>query len=515
MKKLLSVILAGIMIFSLAACTGNGGSQTTATLEPLTKDDVITMATISHASWPYDEDWIIWDYIAEGTGATLEVNAYPASDVSSKYAILYAAQDLLPDIMVYDYKQATDKLVVQGALIALDDMEEYMPSYNAWVKSLSDEEIENNVNARKGFDGKVYMAPVIGREMSKNVRAWLYREDTFKKHNLEVPTTYDELYEVCKKLKEIYPDSYPFLVRGGSLLYSVTGPSWKEYWMPDMYYDFNTEKWSYGAIEDTMVEVLQYHKKLIDEELMTPNFMTINSASWQELVSTDRGFIMPEYQTRIDFFNPMARQNYPEFNLTAMVPPVAKEETGVAMVNKFNIDPVGMVMPNTGDDRRIANAAKFLDWFYTDAATELLSWGKEGETYEVVDGKKQYMVDDGGVQSQASTLYGFSTYGTVLRMDPEATLVLETDDIARTREMVLEHTMPFANPTLYLAFDEEEQKIRDDISSAITTYTNEMLTKFILGIEPISNFDKFVANLKDMRIDDYISIHESAYNRIK
>ena len=35
------------------------------------------------------------------------------------------------------------------------------------------------------------------------------RVDVFEKNGLEVPKTYDELYESCKKLKEIYPDIYP------------------------------------------------------------------------------------------------------------------------------------------------------------------------------------------------------------------------------------------------------------------------------------------------------------------
>ena len=242
--------------------------------------------------------------------------------------------------------------------------------------------------------------------------------------------------------------------------------------------------------------------------------MTIDNTTWQELVTTDRGFIMPEYQTRIDFFNAIGRKTNPEFDLQAMVPPIANKETGLAMVNKYNIDPTGLTICNTRDDYRIAKAAKFVDWFYTDEAVELLSWGKEGETYEFVDGKKQYILDETG--TQANTLYGFGTYGTFIKMDPEAVLAFESGDIAETRDMVIEHTMPYANPTIYLAFNVEEQRIIDEYKTAISNYTKEMITKFILKQEPLSKFDSFVETVKnDFYLEELLAAHESAYDRIK
>ena len=53
------------------------------------------------------------------------------------------------------------------------------------------------------------------------MRAWLYREDVFKMHNLKVPETFDELYDVCKKLKSIYPDSYPLCTRSAADWFDV------------------------------------------------------------------------------------------------------------------------------------------------------------------------------------------------------------------------------------------------------------------------------------------------------
>lgn len=510
MKKVISLLLAFVMIFALAACTSDGGKTGSATNDPLTKDDVIKIGLISHASWPYRDDWKVWEYIAEGTGATLDIAAYPASDAGTKFSLMFAAPETLPDIITATGKVSVDKYIQQGATIAFEDVSEYMPNYNAWVDSLTDAEYETHIVLCKGPDGKVHYSPVMGREQSQNVRAWLYRKDVFEKHNLSVPTTFDELYEVCKKLKELYPESYPYCVRQKFTSFDVSGASWKPYWRMNAYYDYENEKWSYGASEDIFKEMIVFYNKMISENLMPSDFMTISNATWQELITTDRGFIFPDYQTRIDFFNGLARANDPDFDLVAFVPPVATE-SGVPMVNKYNVDTTGVVMCNSRDERRIANTAKYMDWFYSDEAVELVSWGKEGETYEIVDGKKTFITDE--KKSQPNSLYGFSTYGTFARMDPEAVLVMESEDIAKTRDMVLEHTMPYLNPSVSL--NEEEQKVIDNYSAALNIYVNEMVSKFVIGTEPLSKFDEFKQSLYEMGLEDVLAVYESAYARVK
>lgn len=515
MKKITALILAGIMIFALCACGGNtGSSNDKATNDPLTKDDVITMTILSHSSWPYREDWKAWDYIREGTGATIEVNAIPSTDYGSKVPLMFAdPENSLTDLITFDYKPEADKWVDQGGVIAYDDMAEYMPNYNAWIKTLNEDEYRNVITSRKSYDGKIYYTPATGREIQYGLRTWLYRKDIFEKHNIAVPTTFDEVYEACKALKELYPESYPFCIRSGFQSLDVTGPSWKPYWNTGIYYNFDEDKWYYGAAEDITVDILELYAKMVDEKLMPSDFMTMNGSAWEELVTTDRAFIFPEFQTRIDYFHSLTRKNKPEFDLQVMAAPVAAPTTGAAMINKKNYDPVGFVLTNTRNEKRIANAAKFIDWFYSDEAYELLSWGKEGETYEIIDGKRKFIKETDS--QDVTSLYGFKSYGTYTRQNPEAVKADLSSDTVETAELVLEHTLPNENPTRWLSFNVEEQHVKEELGAAISNYTNEMLTKFILRQEPISNFDNFVETLEEMGVNDLLAAYESAYNRVK
>lgn len=513
MKKIISLLLVAIMIFALASCAGGNNASGEANNEPLTKDDVITLTTLSHVSWPYDENWVIWDYIEEGTGATLEVNAIPSTDYKTKWSLMYSSPDLLSDLVIFDSKTDSDKYVNQGACKSFEDMAEYMPNYQAFVKTLSEEEVKNIVDVRKAYDGKVYYSPATGRETIQNLRAWMYRKDIFDKHGIAVPTTYDEVYEASKQLKALYPDSYPYGIRTGMKTIDAAGSNWKEYWRTGLYYDFKTQKWCYGVAEDTMLEVITWYNKMVDEKLCPSDFMTLNSTAWQELVTTDRSFLFPDYLTRVDFFNGIAREKNPEFNITAFVPPVANPETGVARQGRYNFETIGFTISNTGNEKRMANAAKFVDWFYTDEARDIVSWGKEGETYEVVNGEKQYIKEN--PNEQPRTIYGFFTHGTFTRLDPKAAEASESDDIASVRDMVMEHTDPNFNPTSFLAFDEEESKVKNETASQIKTYAEEMMTKMILGQEPLSKFDEMKKTLSELGVEELLAVYESAYNRVK
>ncbi len=512
-KRITALLLAGVMMLSLCACGGGQADVTgEAANDPLTKDDVITMLVPSNASWPYREDWKLWEYMSEGSGATLEVSSLPSSDAVTKWSLMFAGRDTLPDIMAFSMGSDALKYAGEG-LIALEDLEAYMPVYNAWKNSLSEDEYEIIIKNRITADGKIYYTPATGREGKTRMRGWLYREDIFKKHDLKAPETFDELYEVSKKLKELYPNSYPFSTRSMSYVFDIIGSSFDKWWEYDAYYDHDDEEWRWGATEDTALEVVSFYNKMISEKLAPADMVTMNNNSFEELVLTDRTFIMPHLQLRIDYFNNLAKDKNPEFKVQAFVPPVANAEKGVAMIERGDVETMGLSVCDTGKAEGIANAAKFIDWMYTDEGMELLSWGKEGETYEVVDGKKKFITDENG--SAPNALYGFQLYGSFTRLDPLAAEAMQTETTLETEAMLREHTLPYYPVTMWLDFNDDEQMIIDTYNTGLKTYTQEMLMKFMLGQEPLSSFDTFRKTLEEMNVADVLAAYESAYNRVK
>ena len=50
------------------------------------------------------------------------------------------------------------------------------------------------------------------------------------------------------------------------------------------------------------------------------------------------------------------------------------------------------------------------------------------------------------------------------------------------------------------------------IMAEVETYVSESLTKFTLGVDPITNYDRFAATLKKLNIDRAVAIYQKAYD---
>ena len=87
----------------------------------------------------------------------------------------------------------------------------------------------------------------------------------------------------------------------------------------------------------------------------------------------------------------------------------------------------------------------------------------------------------------------------------------------KLRNSKLSTTMIATLSAVNIADDYFKQKEENDILASlkteIETYCDEMIAKFINGKEPMENFDKFVEKLHQIGVDQYISIHQDAYNR--
>ena len=375
-----------------------------------------------------------------------------------------------------------------------------MPNYTAFMNTLSETEKTELEAQRTSGDGKMYFPPVYGTQTVMNLRTWMYRKDIFAANNLQVPTTESELYMVSKKLKQLYPESYPLCFRTGLEQISVMGPMWKDNFAWSLYYDFEEETWHWGAQDtETMHHIIGFFDKMQTDKLVPPDFLTINTKSWEELVSSNRGFIMPEYLARLDFFNVIGRKDNPDYTWAVMAPPKGDNTNGQSKIAKLNMDPTGYVVCNTGKQDRINTALWFVDWMYSDKATDLLSWGKEGVSYTVdASGKRTFILQGEGDNVQ--NRYGIGTYGVYQR-----TTSFEAGYSEEQREqgkLAYTYSEDHVNPYLWLPLNTDEMKVYNDVYTALTSYTEEQLSKFILKQLPISEWDSFQKGLVEMCIRD-------------
>jgi putative aldouronate transport system substrate-binding protein len=92
------------------------------------------------------------------------------------------------------------------------------------------------------------------------------------------------------------------------------------------------------------------------------------------------------------------------------------------------------------------------------------------------------------------------------RIEHEA--VREARDLYTNNDFIRENWIPS------LSFTEEERAILSPINAELNTYRGEMLDKFIMGIEPMSNWDNFVAQTQRMNLDTAMKVYQDALDRL-
>lgn len=527
MKRSILCMLAIVLILSLAACANNNSAETksndienkketvkddsseTITEEvkgPLFDEEVtFSMMIQSHPSWPYQEDWYVVSAIKERANVNFDINAIiDQNDAFREKLNLTMASGQVPDLIYVNSKEVIKMYGNQGAFLNVLDYEDQLPNFSKW-KSENEEYVKKFMSA----DGSLYCFPEKGIEES-NRRGWLYRDDIFEKHGIQIPTNEKELYSVLKQLKKLYPDSYPLTFRSGLRQFFMMAPSWGTDWQStannnQMYYDREADTWNYGPVEDNFKNMLQFLSKLYEEELIPPNFMSLTTKEWQDLISNDQGFITLDYLSRIDFFNDALKEINPEFRLRYMGP-IKGGDNGVEMMAASATGFYLMIPSAVADDQDAL--LKYCDWLYTDEASELLSWGEEGKTYEILDGERKF-IDTPDVASIRKN-YGLTTYGFHILVDFSSHMSTFSPLVNEAVQSSRKYDLP-EKPLV--EFTDQELEVVQTVGINIEKHTQEEVSKFLLGIRDYNEWEQYVQELNDLGLNQLQELYEEAYKR--
>ncbi|WP_407267916.1 extracellular solute-binding protein [Radiobacillus sp. PE A8.2] len=448
----------------------------------------------SHASWPYQDEWPIWDWIKEKTNITIEGQP-PSGEYADKLSITMASGNL-PDL--FNIWSGDDSKYGQaGAFVDLTKHLDKMPNLKKFWEENPD------VRSRATLpDGAVYLAIAEGSSFS-NQRAWQYREDVFEENGLEVPTTWDELYDVSKKLKEIYPDSFPLVFRGGIGAFGNISMSFGTY--NNYFPDLETREVKFGPTTDEFKALVTRMNTFYDEGLIPPDWLSINTKQWTEYVATDSSFMTVDYIGRIDYFNNMFTEGKGR-QMAYMKPPAGAGSPGYVIDAYYNSE--GLAVAATSEN--MDAAFKYIDFLYSDEGIETMSWGEEGQTFVNENGEKK-IVDTYISFDDLRVKTGMGTYGTYGYFNPEAAYSMMNDEQKEVYETISETAYPekIVKPT----FTKEEQEVMSVEGEAVKKHYEEEIAKFIIGDRSLDEYDQFISELEDLGLQKVIDTYTVAWKR--
>lgn len=155
--------------------------------------------------YPMKDGWLFWTELTRRTGVTLKPIAVPLSDYEKKRSVLIGAGDA-PFLIPKTYHPSEVAFVSSGAILPVSEYTHLMPNFRDKVRKWR---LEPELDSIRQSDGKYYLLPGL-HEKVKSGYSLSLRTDVLGKLGLNLPTTWDEVYDVLKAIRTEYPGRYPF-----------------------------------------------------------------------------------------------------------------------------------------------------------------------------------------------------------------------------------------------------------------------------------------------------------------
>ncbi|WP_419874846.1 extracellular solute-binding protein [Candidatus Pristimantibacillus sp. PTI5] len=499
-KKWLTVMLALTMIIvSLAACSGNGGEKnnegsttnspsnnpsTTPAADPQQYGDTggltlpivkepttITYMLPSNAANLNDNKLVV-NEILKRTGIKVEFQTYSPQTYQDKLKVVVASGKL-PDIFTGLKSAELKKIGQQKGVAAITDYVDALPNFrklyveeNPWViKSYGDQ------------SGNLYTWPIFNLNRDVN-HGFLYRKDILDKLGIQEWTNTEEFYQALKKLKEAYPDSYPYASKGLANIFRDWSFGWglgntDNY---PAYYDEKDGLWKFASVQPAHKEMLDFMKKLYNEGLIDPEFLTDTQDSWTTKMTTDKSFVTWDWIGRLDLFYNQIKSQNPEYDLRYGNPvgPTGNVRS-LPEVSDFSIA--------VANNKNTEISLKLLDYLTSPSGSELMTIGVEGVNFEWgPDGFPVYpeladlpLVDIGVLEDR----YSMWLEGAYLRPDRRSIYYKFSEKEQEAQDKILNGDKREARDPI-LNFTDEEISILSELQTSLQKAAEEFNAKYIL-----------------------------------
>lgn len=517
MKRNLCLILAiSLLTAVMAGCGGkkaNVGTfqsdmPTGAVSYPIETDETLTYwcelpSSIATDVVNFGETDFAKD-LQEKTGIKIEY-VHPAAGTAAESLQLMMASGKTTDMIQYGWLGLGPQSYIDNMQIYdIGTIMEagYTPNLNKFL-----DENEDVKKMIKTDSGQYYAFPFVrNSDVLLTSTGFMLRSDWLEADGLEVPETIEEWDIVLEAFKKRC--TTPIAMSGFGTFAGGFDTYYGEY--------VKDGKIVYGPTEDTFKDYLAKMNEWYSKGYIDKNYAISDSASNNaNILNGKSGVTFGSGGGGMGTF--LNTKKGTEFDLAAAPYPSATKGEPAKFGNKELKYGMGGVAITTSC-KNPALAARFLDYGYSEEGHMTYNFGKEGASYNMVDGYPTYVEEitanpEGKSMSQMlahNCLAG--VYGPFVQderyIEQYYSMPQQQDALVQWSSCQMEK---YRVPQLILTV--EEKDIYTAIMGEIETYVGEMCNQFITGKKPISEFDDFVAEIKKMGIDDALAIKQAAYER--
>ena len=444
---------------------------------------------------------------------------HPASGSAGneQFSLMIASNDL-PDFINWRFDEAkggSEALIRDNILRVLSDEELslYMPNYmnimaaNPGMKMAS---LRDNGDMFQICNFNYN--PATNEIVDFMIKGPYIRTDWVRDVGKEMPTTVDELYDVLTTIKAAQPNVIPFISnnrleavkafagffgtrwgmhsRDGSVVYGPVTPEYKAY-----------------------VETLS---KWYAEGLLNSDFPVLDNSD-AKILSGEAAFTIGSMGSGLTMQRAALLESDPSSDLDSL--PYLRGPSGYASYVDDKNRNLRATAISASNEYPI-ESMRWLDHFYSEEGLLLATFGIEGESYNMTDGKPMLSElvmnqphPQGYNQEEAIARYALGPinfpyarhigFYEQVNLDTEQKINIQTNWRTGTDDILL--------PPILLSTEEATQYANS--MADISTYMEEMTLKFIVGQVPMSEYDKFVSDIEGMGVEKAVAIQQAALDR--
>ncbi|TMV49600.1 extracellular solute-binding protein [Paenibacillus mesophilus] len=517
--------IVALSVIGLAGCEGNealdagkegaGGQSDARTLE-------LAWMRYEHPSQAVVTDSTVVQQLQKRKQVKLNVLSVPQSNYDDKKKTLIST-NTIPDVMLVK-QEDIQNFADSGIFLDLTPYLDHMPHFQKVIQE------HPEINKNK-MDGKLYGFPLVTKWGMQGGQMPVIRKDVLVQLNAKTPATYEELYQVLKKMKEAYPSSYPYTARAANGLTATEnlinpiafgfGSGYTNPTGAKVYYDPADKQYKFGPASPEFREAIVYLRRLYKEKLLDPDYVTATSQIWQEKLGSGKSMFFIDNIGFAAGFN-MALQNEDPNAQYSVLPTLASEQ-GMRRSMLYSLDHLGESYVVSSKAKQPDRIVSFIDWLYSPEGSALTSFGVENVDYTMTDG--EFRISDALLnkfgdkpdrfRSMQSAL-GTGYLGLALYTDdsPGRSFPSPTEPIVWNEDVLKE----WQDGTAFIQqfdppFNKEERQRLKQLRTQLDSYMTQTMDKFIMSEGALNDWSGFVRQAKAKGADEVVSIYNQALAR--
>jgi len=506
-KSLIPFLAASVSLTMLSGCGDKVDTENTALTYWAPYGGGIAAGVENMAELP------VYQRLMDVTGVKIEFIHPTAGQTTEQFNLMIASGEY-PDIIegpFFDYPGGPQGAIDEGVILGLNEIiNENCPNL---TKFLSDK--SELAKMMKTDEGNYFCFPgIYDGEYLLTFNGPIIRKDMLDKIGMERPETIDEWTEMLRKFRDELGNDAP-LTFALEHLYAFTQAFGA---IPTLYVDNGVIKTD--VMDESFKKALTCLRDWYAEGLLDKNIATVAKSDVKKaMINGDSFAATGATGGGLGTWTNSGVKNNPEYELIPAAYPVLKKGDTPKYGHRINPVTFNFAAASiTTQCKNVEAAAKVLDYGYGDEGRLLFNFGIEGESYEMIDGYPTYteVVTKNPEGKAMSDMIGYyacpdgrrPAVRDVRYMEQFAELPQQKESITLWGQTdAIKHLLP---PVTLLS--EESSEIAA-IKTAIESYQDASVLKFITGVESLDNFDNFVKTLKDMEIDKYIDAYQRAYDR--